>query len=66
VSRPSLAVAIPPFEENGIDFLQWKHWMKLSLTLCGTWDVVTGTYARPLQTQDPERLADWLMWDSDA
>ena len=50
VSRPSLTMAIPPFKENGINFLQWKHWMKLSLTLCGTWDVVTGTYARPLQT----------------
>jgi len=66
VSRPSLTIAIPPSEENGIDFLQWKHQMRLSLMLHGTWDVVTGIYTRPLQTWDPERLPNWLMRDSDA
>src|SRR5712672_4217266 len=66
VTRPSLAVAIAPFEENGFDFLQWKHQMTLSLRLRGTWDVVTGAYAKLLQIRDTEQLTDWLMRDSDA
>ena len=45
VTRPSLTVAITPFEEDGIDFLQWKHRMMLSLRLRGTWDVVTGHWS---------------------
>src|SRR5882757_4240315 len=66
ISRPSLTVAITPFEETGIDFLQWKHKMTLSLRLRGTWDVVTGAYPKPLQIRDPGKLSDWLMRDSDA
>jgi len=32
----------------------------------GTWSLVTGAYAKPLQIWDTEQLTDWLMRDSDA